>query len=133
MARLNAQLGYPGPEDECLRRLCAILASPRHSVLVAATDDGRVLGMVGVEKRLMIEIGEPAEIVAMVVDADARRGGLGRGLIDAACGWARDQGCERMFLRSNVVREQAHAFYPALGFERSKTQHVYERTLTPAR
>ena len=35
-----------------------------------------------------------------------------------------------VFLRSNVARPEAHAFYPALGFERSKTQHVYRKALT---
>ncbi len=131
IARLSSQLGYPADAGTFAQRLALIAGSPRHQVFVAVDpdEDAVLLGMVGVEQRLMVETGEPAEIVAMVVDADARRGGIGRALIDAACDWARAQGCERIFLRSNVLREQAHAFYPALGFARSKTQHVYERPL----
>ena len=34
-----------------------------------------------------------------------------------------------LFLRSSVDRTEAHMFYPALGFERSKTQHVYRKSL----
>jgi GNAT superfamily N-acetyltransferase len=129
IARLSAQLGYPAPVEDYARRLALILASARHALWVAGAADGRLLGMVGVEQRLMIESGEPAEIVAMVVDRDARRLGIGRALIAAARDWARQRGCRRIFLRSNVLRDHAHAFYPALGFERSKTQHVYEQAL----
>lgn len=131
VARLSAQLGYPAEAAVFAARLQAIAASPRHAVLVAvdAGDETRLLGMVGVEQRLMIEIGERAEIVAMVVDAAARRGGVGRALIQAGCDWARAHGSDAVFLRSNVVRPEAHAFYPALGFERSKTQHVYVKRL----
>lgn len=133
IARLSAQLGYPAPVDAFARRLQVIAASPRHAVLVAAdpADPARLLGMVGVEQRLMIETGEPAEIVAMAVDVAARRHGVGRCLIEAACDWARARGCTTVFLRSNIARPEAHAFYPALGFERSKTQHVYRRALRP--
>ena len=75
-------------------------------------------------------VGDKAEVVGLVVDADARRAGAGRRLVAAAEDWARAQGMGELFLRSNVVRPEAHAFYPALGFERSKTQHVYRKALT---
>ena len=77
-----------------------------------------------------VEAGDEAEVVGLVVDADARRTGTGRKLIAAAEDWARARGLRELFLRSNIVRPEAHAFYPALGFERSKTQHVYRKALT---
>lgn len=131
IARLSGQLGYPADAATFARRLALIAGSPRHAVFVALDADAgaKVLGMVGVEQRLMLETGEPAEIVAMVVDADARRAGIGRALIAAASDWARQRGCTRIFLRSNVLRDQAHAFYPALGFTHIKSQHVYEQAL----
>ena len=92
-------------------------------------DDGRLAGFIGLEQRLMIESGDKAEVVGLVVDAVARRTGTGRRLIAAAEDWACARGLGELFLRSNVVRPEAHAFYPALGFERSKTQHVYRKAL----
>lgn len=135
-ARLCDQLGYPVDAATMTARLAAVLARPAtHAVFVAADetlDAGRLLGLVAVEWRLTIESGWQAEIVAMVVDAGARRTGLGRRLIDTACGWARRQGADRVCLRSNVLRPEAHAFYPGLGFTRDKTQHVYVKPLPPA-
>jgi GNAT superfamily N-acetyltransferase len=96
---------------------------------VCEVESGRLAGFIGLERRLTIEAGDQAEVVGLVVDADARRGGAGRALIAAAEDWARARGLRELFLRSNVVRPEAHAFYPALGFERSKTQHVYRKRL----
>ena len=130
IARLSAQLGYPADIAVFVDRLERILPSRTHAVLVCEGDDGRLAGFVGLEHRLMIESGDKAEIVGLVVDADARRTGAGRNLIAAAEDWARTRGLLELFLRSNVARPEAHAFYPALGFERSKTQHVYRKALT---
>jgi GNAT superfamily N-acetyltransferase len=129
IARLSAQLGYPADAAVFSDRLERLLPLATHAVLVAEGDGGRLAGFIGLEQRLMIESGDKAEVVGLVVDADARRGGSGRALIAAAEGWARARGLRELFLRSNVVRPEAHAFYPALGFERSKTQHVYRKSL----
>ena len=129
VARLSAQLGYPADVATFTARLRAIAARDTHAVLVREADDGRLLGFVGLEHRLGIESGELAEIVGLVVDADARRTGTGRALVAAAEAWARDRGLGVLYLRSNIVRTEAHDFYPALGFERSKTQHAYRKRL----
>jgi GNAT superfamily N-acetyltransferase len=47
--------------------------------------------------------------------------------MNAAEQWARGQGYERMRLRSNVVRSEAHGFYEALGYKCSKTSRVFEK------
>ena len=129
IARLSAQLGYPDAPAVFRERLQRITARDTHAVLVDDTGDGRLAGFVGLERRLLIEAGERVEIVGLVVDADARRSGSGRRLVAAAEDWTRAQGLDVLFLRSNIVRPEAHAFYPALGFERSKTQHVYSKTV----
>ncbi|MFT4198909.1 MAG: GNAT family N-acetyltransferase [Pseudoxanthomonas sp.] len=134
VARLSNLLGYPAAVGTMAQRLAQVLARDDHALFVAQRTDGAdgLLGMVAVEWRLMLELGERGEIVAMVVDPAARRQGVGRRLIEAACDWARRRGGEEVFLRSNVVRPEAHAFYPGIGFARSKTQHVYVRRLDPA-
>ncbi len=129
VARLSAQLGYPADVAVFADRLDRILPLRTHAVLVCEGENGRLAGFIGLERRLTVEAGDKAEVVGLVVDADARRSGAGRRLIAAAEDWARARGLLELFLRSNVVRPEAHAFYPALGFERSKTQHVYRKAL----
>jgi GNAT superfamily N-acetyltransferase len=130
IARLSAQLGYPADVAVFADRLERILPLRTHAVLVYESEHGRLAGFIGLEQRLTVESGDKAEIVGLVVDADARRTGAGRKLIAAAEDWTRARGLRELFLRSNIVRPEAHAFYPALGFERSKTQHVYRKALT---
>jgi GNAT superfamily N-acetyltransferase len=70
-----------------------------------------------------------AEIAGLVVDETARGGGIGRRLLEAAEQWARSHGCRAIRVRSNVVREGAHAFYVREGFREIKTQKVFEKGL----
>jgi GNAT superfamily N-acetyltransferase len=133
LARLSAQLGYPADVAVFAARLRRLLDSPLHAVMVAArepvpaTADGALSGLIGLEHRITLENDERAEIVGLVVDAATRRAGVGRALVAAAEQWTRRRGLDTLFLRSNVVRPEAHAFYPGLGFDRTKTQHVYAK------
>ena len=129
LARLSAQLGYPAEVPDIARRLALLLDSPISSVLVADAGAGRLHGFVGVERRTTIESGERVEIAGLVVDAQVRRGGVGRALVAAAEAWARQAGVEEIILRSNVARSEAHAFYPSLGYTLIKTQHAYAKRL----
>lgn len=129
VARLSAQLGYPADAAVFAQRLAALLDSPKHAVLVADAGDAGLHGFVGVEHRLMLEMGERVEIVGLVVDAVARGGGVGRALVTAAEHWARARGIDEVFVRSNVVRPESHPFYERIGYLRSKTQHVYRKRL----
>ena len=55
--------------------------------------------------------------------------GQGAQLVAAAEAWAMRRGVARIVVRSNVAREAAHGFYPALGYRLLKTQHVYAKTI----
>lgn len=131
LARLCTLLAYPVDSAAMAGRLAILLASPAHAVMVAASadDDSGLMGMVVAEWRLMIEFGGRAEITALIVDPRARRLGLARRLVDTACDWIRDQGGTDVFVRSNILRPESHAFYPAAGFTLAKTQHAYVRRL----
>lgn len=130
IARLSAQLGYPAPVETFAARLRRLLDSRVHAVLVAVSDaDRHLAGFIALEQRITLESGERVEIVGLVVDADARRGGVGRSLVTAAEQWAGDHGLGEVFLRSNVVRPEAHPFYEGLGYTRTKTQHAYRKRL----
>ncbi|MDR1735417.1 MAG: GNAT family N-acetyltransferase [Oscillospiraceae bacterium] len=53
----------------------------------------------------------------VVVAADCRRQGVGRGLISAAVDFAKERGCYKVVLQSGVKRKEAHRFYESLGFD----------------
>ena len=128
LTRLAGQLGYPMSAAEMGLRLAALLPDERHYVAVVARD-ANVFGWMHVEHRLSLEGGDRAELMGLVVDSTARRGGFGRALVQAAEDWAAARGLSSLTVRSNVARDQSHPFYEALGYSRAKTQHVYRKDL----
>lgn len=128
MARLSEELGYPASADAMAQRLAPLLSDAAEHIAVAA-DGERLLGWIHVQQGLTLDIGARAEIVGLVVDATARRHGLGRRLVAVAEDWGRAQGLPSLMVRSNVARDVAHPFYASIGFERLKTQHVYAKRL----
>lgn len=128
IARLATQLGYPASAEEMAPRLAVLLSGSEHAVFVAAQKQ-RLLGWIGVERRTTLETGEKAEIVGLVVDAEARRMGVGEDLLHAAEDWARRQGMGALMVRSNTARTESHPFYEKHGYARRKSQHVYFKPL----
>jgi GNAT superfamily N-acetyltransferase len=70
-----------------------------------------------------------AEIAGLVVDEPRRGRGIGTRLMAAAEEWARNRGLGALRLRSNVIRDEAHAFYRRQGFASSKTSLLFTKTL----
>jgi ribosomal protein S18 acetylase RimI-like enzyme len=123
-----AQLGYPSELDAVTRRLACILKSATQQILMAAPPDGsRIDGCIGLERRLTLHQDEHVEITDLVVDAAARRSGLGRALVTDGEQWAAQHGLRTMVVRSNVVRPESHLFYEGLGYQRTATSHVYRK------
>ena len=129
IARLSHELGYPMSVEATRTALERLATLPMHHVVVAAAPDGRLLGWAGVERRLCLESGEFVELTGLVVAAGSRRSGVGRALVASAEAWALDSGFSSIRVRSNVARAESHPFYERLGFARTKTQHVYGKTL----
>jgi GNAT superfamily N-acetyltransferase len=108
-------------------RLARILDLATHAVFVAEGDTGPC-GFAAAEHRLLPS-GERVELTWLAVDPGAQRSGIGTQLVAAAEAWARRRGVGQVLVRAALAREAAHAFYPALGYEALKTQHVYVRAL----
>jgi GNAT superfamily N-acetyltransferase len=128
LAALSTELGYPMTAAEAAARAAEIGAHPDHALLVAESD-GSVAGWIQVSLPRIFETPSRAEIAGLVVGAERRGGGIGRELVAAAEDWARRRGCVAVRVRSNVVRERAHAFYRREGFRQIKTQQVLEKQL----
>lgn len=128
IAKLTQELGYTANTKDTETWLTHLSRSPLHCVYIAVVDN-QVCGWLVVEKRMFLESGTKAEITGLVVGKQYRCLGIAQALVRAAQEWAIEQGLETMVVRSNIEREESHLFYPKVGFERSKTTHVYTKSL----
>lgn len=129
VAALSGQLGYPADEEAIRRRWAALDDEPAHAVFVAEAANGRAVGWVHVHERRLLEADGMAEVLGLVVDEGERGTGVGRRLVDEAERWSVARGCGSMRIASNVVRQEAHAFYQKLGYAIVKTQHAFRKEL----
>lgn len=123
---LVQEWGYAVSESETLEWLQALIASSNHQVFVAVAGES-VLGWISAEQRISLGHGVVSEITGLVVGSMSRRLGIGRLLVAATEDWSRKLGLSQVVVRSNVRRVEAHAFYPSIGFELTKTTNVYEK------
>jgi GNAT superfamily N-acetyltransferase len=129
LARLSAQLGYPCEPREAEERLRSLLPPTDHAVFVAETAEGAIAGWLHVSLCRLIESPLRAEVNGLIVDEAKRSLGAGKRLLEVAERWARERGCQNVNLRSNVLRERAHAFYLREGYEHYKTQKAFRKKL----
>nr|MBC7245102.1 GNAT family N-acetyltransferase [Chloroflexota bacterium] len=127
LADLATQLGYPSQPDQIVHRLAA-LPSLGCRVFVAVVE-GQVMGFVQVGVYFPFLMDHAAEIAALVVDEKWRGQGIGRALLRVAEAWAVENGCAAIYVRTNIVRERAHAFYRREGFQPVKTALTFAKSL----
>lgn len=130
IAALTTQLGYPATTADMRPRLAFALASALDAVYVAEGPGSAIEGWVHVIERRLLETPPFCEIMGLVVDESARGCGVGAALVQAAERWAIGRGIASMRVRSNLVRERAHAFYRDHGYEEAKRQAVFNKRLT---
>lgn len=122
VAELLTELGAPGVDgEEAARRL----RRGAERVLLAFAG-GQPAGLVALMRSLYLGHAEPAlHVTAMVVAPAFRRAGVGRRLMAEAARVARESGCDGVELTSALTpqREAAHAFYVALGYERTSYRY----------
>jgi GNAT superfamily N-acetyltransferase len=129
MAELAGELGYPSTAEEIARRIDGMKNSGEHAAFVAQLSSGEIAGWIGVFVYRAVEADARAEVSGLVVDARFRSQRVGLRLLQRAEQWAREKGCEVVGLRSNVIRDRAHAFYERNGYEHRKTQKSFRKNL----
>lgn len=104
--------------DEMQNRLDMVEQSPIDWLYVAEFE-GCVRGFMGFRLRECIErVARYGEISVLVTDAQTRRSGIGRALVDYAEQLAREKDCTGTWLVSGFRRkDEAHVFYQQLGYE----------------
>ena len=128
IAELCGQLGYASSADEVTHRLEQMAGFPFHALYVA-DKDGQISGWIHVHAYPLPEADFRAELGGLVVAEKHRGSGVGKTLLTAAEEWARRNGCRELWLRSNVIRTEAHQFYLARGYEIVKSQHTFRKHL----
>jgi GNAT superfamily N-acetyltransferase len=129
MAELAGQLSYPSTPEEIARRLQGIQQTAEAAVFVAELAGGEIAGWIAVFVYRTVEADARAEVSGLVVDERFRSQRVGEHLLARAEEWAREKGCQAIGLRSNVIRERAHAFYERHGYTHVKTQKSFRKQL----
>ena len=128
IAQLSSQLGYPTKENQIIERLIKILAQEDHIVYVAEYT-GKVIGWVHVHARYLIESHPCIEISGLIVDSHFRGQSIGKKLVNYCEDWAISLGFEEIQVRTNEKRLETLKFYDNIGFEHTKSQHVFKKDL----
>jgi GNAT superfamily N-acetyltransferase len=128
LAALSGELGYP-TEPTALRSRHELIDRREDELVLIAERAGAIVGWVHVFAAVRLESEPFAELGGLVVRSDARGTGIGHALLASAEAWARERGFRDMCVRSNVLRERAHAFYNECGYHSSKTQRVFVKRL----
>ena len=84
-------------------------------VLVVADEEG-IAGVIGVRPSTHFTGERDGYIGELVVARRTARRGIGRALVTAAEGWARDHGLRHLTLHTGAFNTGARAFYADLGF-----------------
>lgn len=93
------------------------IISAKNRALFVAEDDGDLIGIAGVSTRRVVRYKEPiAQLEELYVDPQSRTKGTGRALVEAAEGFAREQGCNRFYIESGYKNEPAHSFYERIDY-----------------
>jgi GNAT superfamily N-acetyltransferase len=129
IAELSTQLGYPVTTREMAVRLKLVLREKKATCFVAEEKSAGVIGWIHVSTLPLVEVPSRAEVNGLVVDEKIRSQGAGWALLQAAEAWAREHHCKYMSVRSNAIRDRAHAFYERHHYEHHKTQKAFRKPL----
>jgi GNAT superfamily N-acetyltransferase len=106
----------PDPEAQ-ERGLAAIISQPQVGQILVAAQNGKVGGMVSLLYTVSTALGGRVALLEdMVVGPEICRQGVGTQLLSAVIDHARQQGCLRITLLTDVDNQVAQAFYQRQGF-----------------
>ena len=116
--------GWRGTADE-RRYLRAIRRYPHAAVFVAEDEEeGEIVGRISLARDQHPASYHVADL-GLMVSASYRRQGIGRALLEAAVGWAREAGVTKLELHVFPWNEPGIRLYEQFGFEREgyRKQH----------
>lgn len=104
--------------DEITRQVALCLADPSHCLLVAQEENGGLLGYASLHRNPSLFLTSPETYLAeLFVHPEARRRGVGTSLLEEAEHWSQREGCVRMMLINNRLRQSyLEKFYAKRGW-----------------
>ena len=119
--RLRKLLWEENDDDDHRNEMFDILDHPDSQlVLVAETEDGRLIGFLEASIRPFVEdchTDRVGYLEGWFVDEEHRRNGVGGALVRNAENWARQKGCVEMASDAEVGNEQSLTAHTHLGYE----------------
>jgi len=118
---LSHELGYPLTVEQVTGNIGAVINSIERIAFVA-TYNNEIVGWTSASQSIAIVVIPQCEINGLVVSKIFQGKGIGKKLIEAVKEWAKERGNNKVSLRCNVKRIEAHQFYQHLGFKDIKKQ-----------
>jgi ribosomal protein S18 acetylase RimI-like enzyme len=120
-------MGYDFPAEKTNLRLKFILELPEHDIFIAVVDQ-IVVGYIHIQDYECVYGDGLKDILALAVNPDFHRMGIGKALITAAEKKAKDDGAVGMRLESGIERIGAHKFYESCGYTLRKEHKNYVKS-----
>ncbi|MEM1288997.1 MAG: GNAT family N-acetyltransferase [Pseudomonadota bacterium] len=104
-------------DDPSSQHLEKLALMPGHALFVAR-NRGLVVGQLLAMTQFQADRPPQLYIDNLGVAPDFKRKGIARSLFDAAMAWGKDNGCDGVWLATDVGNAEARGFYNAFGFTR---------------
>ena len=113
------------------RRIQELSLNDSYYIAVYEDDhDHRVLGFIQAERYNLLYGGNGWNIIALAVDPEARRQGIGKTMLNVLEEKAAAEKYTFIRLNCNIIREEAHAFYQCMGYICDKTQKRFIKEIS---
>ena len=124
LARIcKTALKHETDSDTIRQRIRELSLNDFYYIAVYENDnDHRVLGFIQAERYNLLYAGNGWNVIALAVDPEARRQGIGTKLLNALEEKASDDQYTFIRLNCNIIRKEAHAFYQSMEYICDKTQ-----------
>lgn len=129
MFDFNTEFDEPvPPAGVCAERMRPLVESGETVILLGGKEGEEPCGMAVLRFRpALYEDGDEAYLAELYVAPAERGEGIGRALLEAALGAARDRGALDIHLNTDFEDVEAHALYKSAGFRHAA--HYFEREL----
>ena len=127
IVELTKELGYNLTKEEIKNKIKKFSLNLVEKIFVAEYE--YVIGWMHISLVEPLESKSFVEIRGIVVKEELRKKGIGTTLIQTAENWAREKGCKKLRVRTNIKREETRKYYRNLNFISKKTQEVFEKEI----
>ncbi|UUX34293.1 GNAT family N-acetyltransferase [Fundicoccus culcitae] len=119
------ELGFRADYTFTKERLAHLLSKPEQHFIQGYEHNGKLVGYIHAQLYETLYDKPLANILALVVSEDNQGLGIGRLLIEALYGSAKEKGLAGIRINSGLYRENAHQYYEYMGFTKAENQMRY--------